>query len=98
MARRNLVIEVLREYDGKVYSQLRNPVADKHGRHEAVVVDRQRGRFFDQDTIISRAHSLAKLTGYPYNEDLSWPCGADKGWGQCNCPKCAKVADDRAKR
>lgn len=92
--KRNLVLEVLRDYDGRLFSQIRSTVPKKYGTYDSVVIDRQRGRQFDPETIISRARSLAKLTGLPYEENLAWPCKAERGYADCRCPRCVKIEEE----
>lgn len=92
------VIEVLRDLDGKVFSQIRDrnqPPDRSIYLSRAVVIDRQRGRGMDQDTVLSRAQSLAGVTGLPFEEDLTWPCKADRGLPDCTCPRCVAKIEER---
>jgi hypothetical protein len=89
----DLVIEVRREsIDGHVYSQIRDRSRDRYRGEPGepptcVVIDRQKGRGLDAETVERRAEALAELTGLPFDLDLAWPCAAEKGW-PCRCPKC----------
>lgn len=92
-AEQELVVEVRREaYDGHVFSQVRNRARDLYDYEPefppvTIVIDRQKGRGLDQDTVTHRAEALAFLLGIPFEVDLSWPCAAEKGL-PCRCPKC----------
>lgn len=88
--KRDNVVEVLREDDGKIYSQVRDRNLREDTRyHEAVVIDRQRGRLLDADTVRRRAEALADLLELELVVDLSWPCMAKRGRDGCRCPDCA---------
>jgi hypothetical protein len=100
-----IVVQIRRDYEGKVFSEIvdrslksdhKAVVIDGHTRR--VVIDRQRGRQLDSDTVISRAIAVARCLRVPYDEDLHWPCKAVEGYAECHCPRCAKIADDRAGR
>lgn len=105
-ARKKVVVQTRRDYDGKVYSQVRDLIEyEKRYDHKGsdytphtVVIDRAKGRHMDQDTVLNRAQSLAQVMGCQYDEDLFWPCKAEEGWGDCNCPRCAKKVDERSKK
>lgn len=95
--KKQIVVEVRRDgNDGRLYSQVRDKLRDPYNRPdkgrwtEAVVIDRQRGRFMDERTIISRAEALAELLDVPYEEDLTWPCIAARGRNDCRCPRCVE--------
>lgn len=101
----DIVVEVRRELDGKVYSRIRNraivtdfdnlSVIKDDVRY--VVIDRANRRPYDIETVIRRGQMLANCLGVEYVEDLTWPCSAAEGFKDCHCPRCAKIADDRAK-
>jgi len=89
-----LVVEVRREaFDGHVYSQVRDTARD-YLRYDLdlppvyIVIDRQKGRGLDSDTVIHRAEALAELMGIPIDIDLTW--AAEKGLN-CRCPKCVNI-------
>lgn len=107
--KRDLVVEVRRDYDGRLYSQVVDRVAKaayEQGRakrmsefpRHTVVVDRQKGRMLDAETVQNRAEGLAEVIGCPLEEDLFWPCRAREGWGFCSCPDCAKRSDERERK
>lgn len=86
------VVEVLREPDGQIYSQIRRgPVVNR--TLYAVVVDRARGKGLDNETVIHRAKALADLLGIAYLEDFEWKCVRLRKLN-CKCPDC--VAKGRA--
>lgn len=95
-AEQDLAVEVRREsIDGHVYSQIRDRSRDGYRGDPGepavlVVIDRQKGRGLDADTVERRAEALAELIGLPFDLDLSWPCAAEKGW-PCRCPQCVDV-------
>ncbi len=102
---RNLRVEVRRDYDGRCYSQvvdralgMTHPYVIENHVSWCVVIDRQKGRGMDADTVISRAQGVAEVMGIPYDEDLTWPCGAVAGQEYCHCPRCAGIADRRARK
>lgn len=100
MPKKDLAVLVRRDYTGFVFSEVRDRGAPEPKRYlgSAIVIDRQRGRQFDSDTIISRAQSLAELLGLPYDEDLTQQCGAEMGFINCNCPRCVSKKDQRARQ
>jgi hypothetical protein len=93
---RKLRVEVRRDgNDGHLYSDLvdlnrPDAYSRKDGETYAMVVDRQKGRMLDAETVKSRATMLANLLGVEYFEDLEWPCIASQGRNQCRCPECVK--------
>lgn len=92
---------VRRDPDGKVFSEIRDRNAQDRGRYlgNAVVIDRQKGNGKTEDTVISRAQTLAALLGLPYDEDLRQQCRAEMGWvGICNCERCIENRNKRAKK
>lgn len=109
-SKRDLVVEVRRDYDGRLYSQVVDRVAKAayeqrrtlRGRGDfpthTLVVDRQKGKLLDAETVQNRAAGLAEVIGCPYEEDLFWPCRAREGHGYCSCPDCAKRSDERERR
>jgi hypothetical protein len=110
--RRDIAVEVRRDFDGRLYSQVVDRI--EKARYESgdrsrgkefptflLVVDRQRGRLLDSETVLNRAASLAEVLGCPLDEDLFWPCRARQGYTQqtCSCPACAQRTNEReAKR
>lgn len=107
--RRDIAVEVRRDYDGRLYSQVVDRVARqksedrRSGRGEAsraphtVVIDRQRGRLLDSETVLNRAQGVAEVLGCDYDEDLFWPCRARNGlYERCACPECVRRSDERA--
>lgn len=100
MPKASLAIEVRRDYDGKVFSQIVdvNERIKKNGYGGSVVIDRQNGRMHDFDSVLNRAKAISELTALPYVEDLTWPCKAERGYKDCACPKCAERSDSRAKK
>lgn len=102
--RKDLCVEVRCELDGKIYSRVidravETPYGDLtrvDGVMRYVVIDRATGRQLDAETVMNRAQYLAELMGVDYHEDLTWPCEAEHGFKDCNCPRCSKSADDRA--
>jgi hypothetical protein len=110
--RRDIVVEVRRDFDGRLYSQVVDRI--EKARYESgqrrrgkelptfcVVVDRQRGRLLDSETVLNRAGALAEVLGVQLDEDLFWPCRARQGYTQqtCSCPACAERTNAReAKR
>lgn len=103
--RRDLCVEVRRETDGVVYSRILDRAVETaadltrvDNRQRYVVIDRARGRMLDAETVVNRATYIADLLGVELIEDLTWPCSASRGYGHCQCPKCAAEADKRAKR
>ena len=101
---KDLAVLVRRADDGKVFSEIRDRNGDPYLRshrsrdgHEtiAVVIDRQKGRGLDLDTVCNRARYLAELLGLPYVEDLTYVCLARQGLF-CSCPDC--VAKTKAAR
>lgn len=100
--KRDLVVEVLRDDGGKLYSQIRDRnLVSERGKteryHRAVVIDRQRGRHMDADTVQNRAESMSILTGFPLVVNLDWPCMANKGFDGCRCPECVKKIHARSR-
>lgn len=104
----DIAVEVRRDYDGKTFSAIINRAIPapqsreyRYAAHgdltRSVVVDRQRGRGMDMDTLISRARAVVHLLGAEYDEDLHWPCAALNGALECHCPRCAGIANERAK-
>lgn len=98
---KDLAVIVSREDDGKVFSEIRDRNRDvrfwrtAEGGTAAVVIDRQRGRGLDLDTVCNRARYLAELLDIPYIEELKQICLARKGLF-CTCPDCvAKTKDAR---
>lgn len=101
----DIVVEVLREDDGRIYSQVRNRAIPGDrltrvgGQQRYVVIDRQRGRSMDSETVMNRAKYIADCIGADYNEDLTWPCSAAKGNSHCQCPACIeKTSPKKVKR
>ena len=85
---RELVVAVMREsIDGQVYSAVRPWPRREMENGQVFVVDRQKGRGLDTNTVISRAKSLALLLDVRYVEDLRWHCVADQ-LRACRCPVC----------
>lgn len=106
--RREIVVKVRRDFDGRLYSQVVDRV--EKARYESgarrrgkdlptfcVVVDRQRGRLLDSETVLNRAQALAEVLGVTCDEDLFWPCRARQGYTQqtCSCPACAEQTNAR---
>lgn len=95
--KKDLVVEVRRDYQGVVFSQVRDRNRDTYRRLDdnsspLVVIDRSSGRGpLSPDAVEHRAEALAGLLGFPYDLDLSWPCGAEIGLHNCRCPKCVNV-------
>ena len=92
---------VRRDPEGYVFSEIRDMNAEDRVRYlgHAVVIDRQRGRAMDSETVINRAQSLSKLLDIPYDEDLTQQCKRDMGFiGACGCPRCVAKNDARAKK
>jgi len=104
-AKRDLCVEVRRDLEGKVYSRiLDRAVISPYGdltrvkeKQRYVVVDRANGRQYDVETVQNRAQYLAELLGVDYVEDLTWPCKAEQGFKNCQCPRCAQKGDERAR-
>lgn len=99
----DIAIQVRRDHDGKVYSQVIDLSLDPHDKRVIdremvvrVVIDRQKGAGMDSDTVISRAKAVATCLRVNYDEDLHWPCKAVEGYRDCQCPRCVKIADERA--
>lgn len=95
--KKDLVVRVRRELmDGQVYSEIRDlaperqDVTRSEGQQISVVIDRAKRRPLDTDSVLHRAQYIADLLGVPYDEDLSWPCKAARGYPDCQCPDCAK--------
>lgn len=87
---RDNAVEVLRDEEGKLYSQVRDRNLKEGERyHDLVVIDRQRGRILDADTVRRRAEALADVLGLELVVDLTWPCIAKRGKNDCRCPECA---------
>jgi hypothetical protein len=89
-ARDDRVVEVLRDSDGKLYSQVREHPAGR--MTNGVVIDRQHGygkKGYGEDFVKNRAQALAKLLEIEYVEDLRWPCRALELTGECRCPECS---------
>lgn len=97
---KDLAVLVRRGYDGYVFSEVRdrNALEPKRYLGSAIVIDRQRGRQLDSESVISRAQTLAELLNLPYDEDLTQQCGSDMGFIHCNCPRCVAKKDARAKK
>lgn len=100
--KKDLAVLVRREDDGKVYSEIRDRLADPHLYRTgeppitvAVTIDRQRGNRLDMETVCNRAKYLSELLGIPYDEDLTQVCLARRGLF-CTCPDC--VAKTKAAR
>lgn len=89
---RDISVIVRRDSFGVVYSEIINRAEiDYRGEvSSGIVIDRQKGRGIDSNTVIRRAQSLANLLGAPYDEDLTWPCVAIKKLA-CRCPECIKT-------
>lgn len=81
------VVEILRDSEGKVYSQIRH--ADEQRYYHGVVIDREKGKQFSEDTVTRRATALAALLGLELLTDLRWPCSALEGGNRCRCPECS---------
>jgi hypothetical protein len=107
--KRDLVVEIRRDYDGRLYSQVVDRIEKKRYESGAsrrdmtfpthtLVVDRQKGKLLDAETVQNRAASLAEVIGCPLEEDLFWPCRAREGLGYCSCPDCANRSDERERR
>lgn len=102
--KKQIEIWVRRDYDGKVLSMIvdvNHPDRSKFwsGLYAgAVVIDRQNGRQYDMDTIINRAQSISEISGFPYDEELTWPCKAEAGFKDCSCPKCAEKINSRSQK
>jgi hypothetical protein len=86
--RKKIVVEVRRGNDGKLYSQIRDELVREYDEPTPIVIDRQRGRQYDQDTVLTRAKGLAKLLEVPLRDYPEIPCIANRGFVQCMCPKC----------
>lgn len=85
---KDIIVEVLRDYDGTIYSQVvDNNLPIRTPR--TLVVDRQKGRGLDIHTIKHRAKLLADLLGVDYKEDFTWHCVAIEK-RPCRCPECVK--------
>lgn len=93
---RKIQVEVRRDgTNGYLYSQVADVNGSSHymrkdGETYMVVVDRQRGRMLDSETVIHRARALANVLGVPYVEELEWPCISTQGMNGCRCPECVK--------
>lgn len=104
--KRDLCVEVRRESDGKIYSRILDRAVQSPAdltrvgeRIRFVVMDRANRRGpLDHETVLHRAQYVAELLGVEYVEDLTWPCSASRGFGDCACPRCAEKADQRAKQ
>jgi hypothetical protein len=83
-----LAVQVLRWDDGTLYSQVVDKTKDHWKTHsDRVVIDRQRGRGLDSETVKRRAKAMAELLQLPYEEDFTWPCVAYQK-RPCRCPQC----------
>lgn len=85
---RQIVVQVAREFDGALYSRVINKADVNHwsGEPAEIVIDRKT-RVLDQRIIRRRAELLAQMIGVPFEEDLRWPCSANRKIA-CRCPKC----------
>lgn len=86
LSRKDRVIEVLRDTEGRLYSQVRQHPPQRYSG--AVVIDRQHGRQQDENFVKNRARAIAALLELEYIEDLRWPCRALDYGGECHCPDC----------
>lgn len=86
--KREIVVQVAREFDGALYSRVINKADVNHwnGEPAEIVIDRKT-RVLDQRIIRRRAELLAQMIGVPFEEDLRWPCSANRKIA-CRCPKC----------
>jgi hypothetical protein len=86
--KRTLAVQVAREYDGSIYSRVVNKadVNPWNGEPSEMTIDRK-SRLLDAKVIRRRAEILAKMLDIPFEEDLRWPCQANKKLA-CKCPKC----------
>lgn len=87
-----ITVRVARESSGQVYSEVydRATMDPLRSDYRGLVVDRAKGRQFDVSTVITRAKLLADMLRVPYEEDLQWPCAADRKL-PCKCPKCIEA-------
>lgn len=88
--KRQIVVQIAREFDGSIYSRLIDK-ADLNlwnGEPKEIVIDRKT-RVLDARIIKRRAECLAEMLGVPFEEDLRWPCQAPRKMA-CRCPKCVE--------
>lgn len=87
---RKIVVQTAREFDGAVYSRIVNKadINAWNGQPSEIVIDRKT-RVLDARVIRRRAELLAQMLGVPFEEDLTWPCVANKKMA-CRCPECIK--------
>lgn len=85
-----LKIQIRRETNGQVYSEVIDLNSINGVNNSRLVIDRQNGRHIDLETIRLRAELLSLLTGIEIDEDLEWPCAAKQKM-KCRCPKCIKA-------
>lgn len=86
---KDIAVLLRRDQTGVIYSEVVDRNVKTYSGEQAggVVVDRQKGRGMDGKTIKMRAESLAALIGAPIDEDLTWPCIANRRLA-CRCPVC----------
>jgi len=82
-------------YGYEVISLLRKYPYTKYSGEDGIVIDRQKGRMLDENTVVSRAKRLAEIVGCGIDIDLSYCCVAWKKINSCTCPKCVTYKDNR---
>jgi hypothetical protein len=91
MSEEVVTVRVMRDVDGRIYSEVRKGGVSESGAINAVCIDRQRGKGMDEDTVRRRAKALAGILGLPLIEDTAWRCQAIQARRDCRCPECLEA-------